>query len=83
MMNILGKLPESSAPKGRLDTVGLLKTLRLGLVAAGGAFVGYLITNVVNLDLVTDTTFDETLIQLLCIPVLEAVRRWLVDYQAS
>ena len=43
-MNILGKLPESISIPGKIDSVGLLKVLRVALITGAAAVVAFLIT---------------------------------------
>jgi hypothetical protein len=50
----LGKIPDATAGAHSLKWHGLLKVLRLGLVTAGGAFLGYVITNIVNVDILPE-----------------------------
>jgi len=82
-MNPLGKLPESTAVAGKMDFVGLMKVLRVALLAGGAAVLGVFITMLPGLDFLPESTIDTTIITLLLIPGLEAVRRWVVDYSAT
>jgi len=79
-MNILGNVGPSTGGPYELNKVGVIKTLRLGLVAAAGTAVAFLITSLPGLDVVQGTEIDTMVISLIVIPTLELARRWLTDY---
>src|SRR6266576_3150363 len=64
-MNPLGKLPESTAVAGKMDFVGLMKVLRVALLAGGAAVLGVFITMLPGLDFLPESTIDTTIITLL------------------
>lgn len=79
-MFILGKIPESTSVPGRMDWNGILKVIRLAIVAGIAAILGTLVSQLPGLDIIPDSTFDETFITLVLVPTVEAARRWCVDY---
>ena len=81
IIKLFGKLPDSNAGKGKLDWNGFLKVVRLACITAAAAFIAYVITNIVNVDVIPTSTIDETVIQLFLIPLLEMARRTVADYQ--
>lgn len=83
MKNILGKIEESKAGVGSVDMAGLKKIVRLSIIASGAGVVGVLLMQVPGLDLIPTSNVDETIITLFLVPLLEALRRYLADYQKS
>jgi hypothetical protein len=67
-MNVLGKLPESLSVRGKIGYVGLLKVLRVGLITAGAALVGFLITALPGFDFMPESTVDTTIVTLFLVP---------------
>ena len=84
LFNIFSKLPDSTAPSGRLDYNGLLKIIRYALITGAAAALGAVITELPNIDLIKDSTIDNMLVTALLIPllgsVLEGARRMMADY---
>ena len=82
-MNPLGKIPESYAPSGTIDWNGFLKVLRLLILGALAVFIGAIISGLADVDFLPDTSIDENVIMMFVIPLLDVLRRWIVDYSHS
>lgn len=82
-MNILGNVGIDTGGPYAINKVGLLKTLRMGLVVAAGSIIAYLLTSIPSLDLVHGTEVDTMILTLVVTPLLEGARRWLTDYSAN
>ena len=80
-MNIFGKIGESNSSSGTIDTSDLLKVLRMALMVAISAGIGFVAKSIVGLDLIPNSTVDEVVITSVIIPVLELLRRYFTNYQ--
>ena len=79
---ILGKIPESTSEAGQIDWNGVLKVVRLSIVVGIAGVLGSIAAQLPMLDILPDSTFDETFITLVLVPLVEATRRWATDYSS-
>jgi hypothetical protein len=82
-MNILGKLPESTAVTGSIDYVGLLKIFRTAIVTGIAAICAYVLSALVGFHLFESDAINSIVVTGILVPLVETVRRWATDYAAT
>jgi hypothetical protein len=82
-MNILGKLPESTAVTGTIDYVGFLKIVRTAIVAGGAMVCTSVLQSLTGFHLFQNEALNAMVITGVFVPLIEAARRWAVNYAAS
>ena len=78
---IFGNTDASYAPAKRIDYNGFLQVLHTGFLVSASALITFLITAVMSIDIVPNSSMDETIITLIIIPLLKFALVYFKDNQ--